>query len=472
MSLQRLRCDQIYVDPEIYPREQIQRAHVAELASCLRESAAPDSLFDPIEVERVSQEDGAARYRVLDGAHRWQATKEVGLETVAALVVDLNGDDPLLYAASRQTDGLKLSESDARKTARAAYARNPKLTSAQIASRVKRSQRTVNEYLKDLRAAYEMQQDLLILKLDRLGWPQEWIAERIGLSQKTVDNHLVKMAELPKLLNSDLQRGFPVHKVAEKHGWPEPLVWSVALEGKDDLERFEALGWKLRTWDNFSFSGRDRRFGGEWPGNIPAQIVAHTLRFFTRPGDLVLDPMAGGGVTPDTCLAMGRKCWAYDLETREERPEIVTHYWDPAGLTWPRASKFKPDLIFLDPPYYAKKKEGYAEGSISSLPRQDYLHFFNEFFTLLAERSKKDTRLAFLIADWRDFQGKSALEEDPDQAILLHDYTDLLRSAWQITHYVDAPLSSERFTGSMVAAMQERGALGTTSRWLIIARRR
>ncbi len=24
-------------------------------------------------------------------------------------------------------------------------------------------------------------------------------------------------------------------------GWTEPMVWSVALEGKDDLERFKAL---------------------------------------------------------------------------------------------------------------------------------------------------------------------------------------------------------------------------------------
>ncbi len=26
------------------------------------------------------------------------------------------------------------------------------------------------------------------------------------------------------------------------------------------------------------------------------------------------DPMAGGGVTPDTCLAMGRRCWAFDID--------------------------------------------------------------------------------------------------------------------------------------------------------------
>jgi hypothetical protein len=34
----------------------------------------------------------------------------------------------------------------------------------------------------------------------------------------------------------------------------------------------------------------DTRFGDEWPGRIPAQLVAHILYFFSEPGDLVLDP--------------------------------------------------------------------------------------------------------------------------------------------------------------------------------------
>ncbi len=58
--------------------------------------------------------------------------------------------------------------------------------------------------------------------------------------------HLGKKAELPFSLNTELQRGFTVPQVAEKHGWPEPLVWSIALEGKDTFQRFKALNWGLR----------------------------------------------------------------------------------------------------------------------------------------------------------------------------------------------------------------------------------
>ena len=55
------------------------------------------------------------------------------------------------------------------------------------------------------------------------------------------------MATLPNSINTDLSRGFTVSQVAEKHNWTEPMVWSLAPEDKEDLERFKELGWGLRT---------------------------------------------------------------------------------------------------------------------------------------------------------------------------------------------------------------------------------
>ncbi len=71
--------------------------------------------------------------------------------------------------------------------------------------------------------------------MNRLHIPQERMANRLGVKRQTISNHLPKMAELAKLVNTDLSKGFTVSQVAEKHGWAEPLVWSLALEGKEDL---------------------------------------------------------------------------------------------------------------------------------------------------------------------------------------------------------------------------------------------
>jgi len=136
--------------------------------------------------------------------------------------------------------------------------------------------------------------------MHRLGIPQERITERLGQIRETIRNHL-----------ADLSKGFTVSQVAEKHGWTEPMVWSLALEGEEEIERFKEIGWGLRTWDNWEWNDCDRRFGDDWPGRIPAQLVAHILYYFSKQKDLILDPMAGGGVTPDVCLALNRRSFPF-----------------------------------------------------------------------------------------------------------------------------------------------------------------
>jgi DNA modification methylase len=233
------------------------------------------------------------------------------------------------------------------------------------------------------------------------------------------------------------------------------------------------LNWGLRTWDHWYFNDVDQRFGDNWPGQIPAQLVAHTLFYFSHEGDLVFDPMAGGGVVADTCVTFGRKCWSFDLADRPKtRPEILPHQWDPEDLTWPSTANKKPDLIFFDPPYFNKMAQQYSKESISSFSRKEYLKFFRELFPLFRERSRENARIAFLNADWRDFQGVGAMEEDPDKGIFLSDYINIMsRSGWKITHIIDCPMSSQRFKPNQVRRMQKNRTLGVVRRSLIIGRR-
>ena len=257
-----------------------------------------------------------------------------------------------------------------------------------------------------------------------------------------------------------------ITEVAEKYGWTEPMVWSIALKGKDDLERFKELNWGLRTWDLWNFNDCDKRFGDDWPGRIPAQLIAHILYYFTKQNDLVFDPMGGGGVTPDVCLAFNRRCWTLDMIDRPDtRPEIEPHYWDIKSNAWDNSellnSKEKSDLIIFDPPYFDKKAEDYGEKSISMLSRKEYLKFFEVFFTLLKQYAKNSTKLAFINADWRNFQNKPANRETPEDSILIDDYLKILnKTGWQRTHVIQAPLSSERFEAGVVSAMQKKRIKG------------
>ena len=370
----------IILDEDIYPRKGINHRRVGIFSENIRDGFK----FDPIEVEPCPDKPGW--YRLLEWAHRWSAFKSTGVEEVKAIIKNLDGNDPLLYAAAKAIGPKQLTEDEAKDTARRAYSGNTSLTSTDIGKAIGRSRQTVDLYLTDLRAVNQMDRDIKIFRLNRLGIPQDRMAKRLGLDQKTIHYHLGKMPMLANSLNGDLTRGFTVAQVAQKHSWTEPMVWSLALEGKNDHDRFKELGWGYCTWDKWEWNDCDKRFGDDWPGRIPAQMIAHILRCFSKPDDLILDPMAGGGVTPDTCLAMGRRCWAFDLMDRPEtRPEIEPFHWDISsdqGLLWPVSAKGKPDLIIFDPPYFDKKAADYYKKSISGLSRKAYLEFLEAFFVM------------------------------------------------------------------------------------------
>ncbi len=459
---------QIILDEEIYPRSSVYPKRVSMFAENMRDGFK----IDPVEVQIHPEYDD--KYRILDGAHRWHAYKEIGATEISVLIITLDGLDPLLYAAKKAIGPLQLTEEEARTTARRAFQNNSRLTSAEIGKAIGRSRRTVDSYIVDLRAATQMELYFKIFRMNYLGIPQERIALRLGQTRDIIRDHLGKKAELPKSPNADLKRGFTVPQVAEKHGWTEPLVWSIALEGKDDLDRFKALNWGLRTWDLWNWNDCDKRFGDDWPGRIPAQMIAHILYYFSDQNDLVFDPMAGGGVVADTCLAFNRKCWSFDMDDRPDtRPEIEPCFWDITNLKWPIKGKTKPDLIIFDPPYFKKQSNNYDPDGISGMSKANYLKFLESFFALAHLNAKKNTQMAFINADWRDFQNTPAKNETRVNSILINDYLWILnQSGWQETHIFQAPLSSERFKANVVSAMQKKKIIGVTSRYVIISKKK
>ena len=87
----------------------------------------------------------------------------------------------------------------------------------------------------------------------------------------------------------------------------------------------------------------------------------------------------------------------------------------------------------------------------------------------MKQHAKQTTRLAFINADWRDFQNKAAIDETPEDSILADDYLNILsKTGWQRTHIIQAPMSAQRFSAVVVSAMQKKRILGVTSRYVII----
>ena len=251
---------------------------------------------------------------------------------------------------------------------------------------------------------------MVAYRLHRLGWTQEEIGEVVGVSQRQIGNFLEEFAKMQKVLKNLADGGLPYLDIAERHKMPLILVWASILDGISDQERMDELGISIQPYDVWNFGRCNDLFGREHPGRIPGQLIAHMLYFYTEQGDTIIDPMCGGGTTQDVCLAMGRECYGFDIDTRHERKDVMVHNILEDG--WHDRIK-KANLIFWDPPYYNKKD--YADDSISQLSTQDYLTFFGNRFQEAWKVVKEGTRLAFLMSDWDDNGGNG---------IFLWDYAD------------------------------------------------
>ena len=156
-------------------------------------------------------------------------------------------------------------------------------------------------------------------------------------------------------------------------------------------DRFTA-GFRPTPYDVWAFK-HDRAYGIPHPGSIPPGIVAHTLHYFTEPGALVVDPMAGGGTTNDVCTSMGRRCLSYDLTpTRDDITRLdIRDGFPDATLGC--------DLIFCDPPYHTMLARRYADTGIDSAPLSDWIDFLNAFTRMCFVTLRPGGHLALLLAN-------------------------------------------------------------------------
>ncbi|MGD9162548.1 MAG: ParB N-terminal domain-containing protein, partial [Desulfobacteraceae bacterium] len=112
-----VKVEDIVIDRSIYPRGGIDEKRISLFVENMRDGFK----FDPIHLQEHPDKPG--KYRILDGVIRFMAYRETGETEVAAEIIELNGEDPLLYAAKQTLGPKQLSEEETRNTARRAYLR-------------------------------------------------------------------------------------------------------------------------------------------------------------------------------------------------------------------------------------------------------------------------------------------------------------------------------------------------------------
>ncbi|RYF11884.1 MAG: hypothetical protein EOO40_02425 [Deltaproteobacteria bacterium] len=114
--------------------------------------------------------------------------------------------------------------------------------------------------------------------------------------------------------------------------------------------------------------GRTVQGDAAYIGATPSYVIWNLLQRYTRPGDVVLDPMCGSGTTLDVCRDLGRQGHGFDIAPARDDVQAA----DARRLPLADDSV---DFVFIDPPYGDHIDYSEAAGCIGKLSSIESAYF-------------------------------------------------------------------------------------------------
>jgi len=94
------------------------------------------------------------------------------------------------------------------------------------------------------------------------------------------------------LVREGLKKEKSIEEIANYYGIDLTLATALSLRGKNDDERLTALNLNPKKYTVWNFTSAHDLIGDpNFKGRIPGEIVLNCLYWFTKQGDLVVDPM-------------------------------------------------------------------------------------------------------------------------------------------------------------------------------------
>lgn len=143
--------------------------------------------------------------------------------------------------------------------------------------------------------------------------------------------------------------------------------------------------------------GNEEQGSSSYRGATPSYVIWNLLERYTKPKDLVIDPMCGSGTTMDVARDLGRRALGYDLQP--QRPDIFR-----ADARHLPLEDGKADFVFVDPPYGDNLKYSGQENCIGELPATDpaYFEAMDMVFQEIDRVLRPDRYLAIYVCDiWK-----------------------------------------------------------------------
>jgi DNA modification methylase len=144
--------------------------------------------------------------------------------------------------------------------------------------------------------------------------------------------------------------------------------------------------------------GREIHGDPRYEGRTPAYVVWNLLERYTRPGDRVLDPFAGGGTAVSVARSLGRVGLGCDLAAGIAAEAEGTVRADARALP---VRDDAVDFVFMDPPYSTHIEYSLDERCIGRLDafEAEYFEAMDQVFAEVARTLRERRYLAVYVSD-------------------------------------------------------------------------
>lgn len=342
---------------------------------------------------------------LIDGYHRLKAHQIAGARKITCQVRQTASEKELKRLAYQFNShhGLQLSDDEKRAYANEMIA---EVSASDLAAVLSVDERTISRWTKERRRSLEEERDRRIVELYLRAWnTQEAVAQAVDTTQRTVSN-VVESRKNGQL--SDFSKDF------------SPYLYTVWSTPKRDGER-----------DLF--------------GALPAVYMENLLHYHTQPLDIVYDPFAGSGTTVDVCKAMFRRYYCSDRKVLPGRESDI-HEWNvkdglPADLP-------KPDLAFLDPPYWKQAEGMYSTDAedLGNMSLEDFNGAMAALLAVLVARGVPSIALVIQPTQYRnDWQWQDHI----------FDFHAMIGPAYRIAARYILPYTTQQYNAQQVEKAKE-----------------
>jgi hypothetical protein len=242
-----------------------------------------------------------------------------------------------------------------------------------------------------------------------------------------------------------------------EHGPDEDTIGRWLSAKRTEVQNADAPESR-QHFDVWSFQKADGE--SSYFGKLPPQVVENLLWLYTQPGDIVVDPFAGGGTTIDVAKRMGRRVWASDR--KPSTPTLPIHEHDACD-GWPDNAPRKAGFVLLDPPYWQQAKGRYSD-DLDDLANQSLDEFYAAWDAVAKAAMDHAERIAYIISPTQLDSG-----EVVDHA------TDMLapfrENGWRVERRIIVTYQTQQATGQQVEWARENRRLLKLYRDLVVMAR-